>query len=147
MEELVEQLEAELAAKIEENELLEQMVNAGGDGAAVEALQAENQQLREQVAKAKDLPKLEAELRRAKNETRVLKAGNEQLKKNLKAVSTQLETAKASSASTANSNAKVLKQAKELAKTGKEAKAQLVKIYEENEELRSELTLVGRVSV
>ena len=59
MEELIEQLEAELQAKIEENELLEQMVNEGGDGAAVEALQEENQKLRQQVQKAKDLPKLE----------------------------------------------------------------------------------------
>ena len=50
MEELVAQLEAELAAKMEENELLEQMVNSGGgDSAAMEALQAENAKLREQV--------------------------------------------------------------------------------------------------
>ena len=137
--EQIEQLQAELLAKVEENELLEQMVNAGGDGAAMEALQDENERLREQVQKAKDLPKLEAELRRAKNENRVLKAGNDTLNKNFKAVSAQLATMKQSSASTANSNAKVLKQAKELAKTGKEAKAQLVKIYEENEELRTEL--------
>ncbi len=66
------ELEAQLAQKTEENALLEEMLNAagggGGDSAALEALQAENDKLREQVAKAKELPRIEAELRRTQNE-------------------------------------------------------------------------------